>query len=169
MSKESACRIICTGTLENGGMARPFPLCLYKRVATGRRCLFIISVGAGKFLGCEGFCRISQNLPETFFVQLLPTNFLPQRSFWCYLQKRSSCVFMQTLGAIFWSQITLGAIFAQIFSKSKLFGARLQSLHPISNTTAFLNIIIGMGVRRGGGKTGICLPPWKFGLRAKDF
>jgi len=40
---------------------------------------------------------------------------------------------MQTLGAIFWSQTTLGAIFtrifrafAQIFSKSKLLGVRLQ-------------------------------------------
>jgi len=60
---------------------------------------------------------------------------------------------MQILGAIFWSQTTLGAIFtrifrafAQIFSKPKLLEVRLQPLHPhtpTSNNTAFHNSIIG--------------------------
>jgi len=49
----------------------------------------------------------------------------------------SSCVFLQTLGANFWSQATLGAIltrnfkdFVQIFSKSKLMGVLFHPLHP---------------------------------------
>jgi len=33
-----------------------FTLCSFKREATGRMCLFIIGVGAGKFVACEGFC-----------------------------------------------------------------------------------------------------------------
>jgi len=67
--------------------------------------------------------------------------------FWCDLQKRSPCVFLQTLGAIFWSQTTLGAIFtrifrdfAQIFRKSKLLGGACTHT---SNTTAFHNNIVG--------------------------
>ena len=78
------------------------------------------------------FCPNFPNLPGKLFVHLLPINFLPQRSwrlFWCDLQKRSSCVFLQTWGAIFWSQTTMGAIVAQIskdvvqiFSKSNLWG-----------------------------------------------
>ena len=106
-----------------------------------RRRLFIIGVGAGKFSVCEGFCSDFPKLAEKVFVQLLPLNFLLQRSwrplFGVTSKKRSSCVFMQTLGAIFWSQTTLGDIFtrifrafAQIFSKSKLLGLRLQPLHP---------------------------------------
>jgi len=55
---------------------------------------------------------------------------------------RSSFVFWQTLGAIFSSQTTLGAIFAwifrnfaQIFNKSKLLGVRLHPCYPGSYTT----------------------------------
>jgi len=35
--------------------------------------------------------------------------------FWCDLRKKDSCVFLPTLGTIFWSQTTLRAIFALIF------------------------------------------------------
>jgi len=113
-----------------------------------RRCLFIIGVAAGKILGGRMiFSRISPKLPEKFFVQLLPTKFLPQRSlktlFWCDLQKRSSCVFLQTFGAIFWSQATFGGILTQIFSKSNLWGCACAHCTSTSNTTAFHNSVIG--------------------------
>jgi len=45
-----------------------------------RRRLFIIGVGAGKFSVCEGFCSDFPKLAEKVFVQLLPLNFLLQRS-----------------------------------------------------------------------------------------
>jgi len=51
------------------------------------------------------FPEFPQTSPKSFFVKLLPTKFLLQRSFktffWCGLQKSSSCVFLQTLGAIY--------------------------------------------------------------------
>jgi len=56
------------------------PSALSKGGQGGRRCLFIIGAGAGKFLGAKDSSRISPILPEKFFVQLLPTNFLSQRS-----------------------------------------------------------------------------------------
>jgi len=47
----------------------------------------------------------------TFAYKLFPTNIM-KTIFWCDLPKiRSSCVFLQTLGAIVWSQTTLRAIF----------------------------------------------------------
>ena len=74
-------------------------------------------------------------MPEKFFVQLLPTKFLSPTKiiktfFWCDLQKQSSCVFLQTLGAIFGSQATLGGIFTQIFSKLNVLEMCLHPLHP---------------------------------------
>jgi len=51
---------------------------LSKEGQRGRRCLFIIGVGTGKFLGCEGFFPNFPKLAQKVFVQLLPTNFLPQ-------------------------------------------------------------------------------------------
>ena len=57
-------------------------------------------------------------------VRLLPKNFLPQRLLRSFFgvtsKKRFSFVFLQTLGAIFWSQTTLGAFlsrFSEILSK----------------------------------------------------
>jgi len=39
-----------------------------------------IGVGVGKFMGVKRiFARIFPNLPEKYFVRLLPANFLPQR------------------------------------------------------------------------------------------
>jgi len=121
---------------------------LLKGEQRGRRCLFIIGLGTGKFLVWRRiFARICPNFHEKFFVQLLPTNSLPRRSrrpFWYDLQKRSSCDFLQTLG----SQARLSAIFtrifrdvSQIFSKSKLLGCA-WSPSPTS-TTVFHNSIIG--------------------------
>jgi len=46
------------------------PSALSKEWQRERRCLFIISVGAGKFWKCEGFCPILPKLAEKFFVQL---------------------------------------------------------------------------------------------------
>ena len=70
-------------------------------------------------------------------MRLLSTNFLPQRSrrpfYDVTSKKRSSCVFVQTLGAIFWRQTTLGAIFARIFRdfrQFKTFEDVVATLHP---------------------------------------
>jgi len=67
--------------------------------------LFITGVGAGKFLRVQRiFDRIFPNLTETFCehfaYKFYPTKIM-KSFFWCELQKRSSCVFMQTLGVIF--------------------------------------------------------------------
>jgi len=40
------------------------------------RCLSIICVRAGKFVGCEGFLPEFPQIPRKVIVQLLPTNFL---------------------------------------------------------------------------------------------
>jgi len=84
-----------------------------------RRSYFIMGVGAGKFLGCEGFCPNFTKLTRKVFCATFACTFSPTKiikiSFWCNLQKKSSCVFMQTLGAIFWSQTTLGANFSRLF------------------------------------------------------
>jgi len=122
---------------------RLFSLCPFKReemrveVPFQYRCRSRQIFGGTKF-----FFRISPNFPEKFFVQLFTSKFLLQRSLrplWCDLQKSSSCVFLQTLVAIFWSQVILGGIFTQIFSKSKLLGWACTHCIPTSNTTAFHN------------------------------
>jgi len=55
-------------------------LCPFKRGQRGWKCLFIVGVGAGKFLGCEGFLPEFPQIPRNVFVQLLPSNFVPERS-----------------------------------------------------------------------------------------
>jgi len=55
-------------------------LCPFKRGQRGWRCLFIIGVRAGKFLGCEGFLPKFSQIPRKVFMQLLPTDFLPEIS-----------------------------------------------------------------------------------------
>jgi len=58
-------------------MARAFPLCPFKRVATGaevpfhHRCRSRQIFGVGRILP-----DFPKNLPEKFFVQLLPTHIL---------------------------------------------------------------------------------------------
>jgi len=125
-------------------------LCLFqKRNNGGGGAFFIIGLGAGTFLGLwRIFARIFPNFPEKCFVQLFPTNFLHKDHydlFWCGLQNRSSCVFLQTLGTVFWSQATLGTIFtriirdvAKIFSKSKLLGVCLHPQPPPPTPLIFI-------------------------------
>ena len=62
------------GTSRHGGGIHPSVL---SKEEQRRRCLFIIGLGAGTFLGLRRiFARISPNFPEKGFVQLFPTNFL---------------------------------------------------------------------------------------------
>jgi len=71
-----------------------------------------MGVERGKFLRVRRiFDRISPNRPERFAYKFSPPKIL-KIFFRCGLQKRSSCVFLQTLGAIF-AQILKD--FAQIF------------------------------------------------------
>ena len=95
-------------------------------------------VGAGKFLGERRiFAQISPNLPKKFSLHLLPTNFLPQRTWIPVIgvtsKKGLNCIFLQKLGAIFaqsfrdFTQIFRS--FAQIFNKSKLLGVCLHTRH----------------------------------------
>ena len=62
----------------------------------------------------KDFSRISPKLARKVVVRLLPTIFLPQRSWRPLLvwppENRFLFVFLQMLGAISWSQTTLGAI-----------------------------------------------------------
>ena len=128
---------------------RHFPFYPFKWGATGSEVPFHHRCRSRQILGCEGFWP---NFPKlalkvycaTFAYKFSPTKIM-KTSFWCNLQKRSSCVFIKTLGAIFWSQTTLGAFFtrtfrasAQIFSKSKLLVVRLQPLQP--STVLFLPV-----------------------------
>jgi len=57
------------------------------------------------FGGAKDCCPNIPKLAQKAFVGLLPTTFLPQRSWRSFLcmasKKRSSCVFLETLGAIF--------------------------------------------------------------------
>ena len=126
------------GRWRHGGGIQPSVLS--KREQRRRRCLFIIGLGAGKFLVWRKiFARISPNFHEkflcNFYLQML-SHEDHEDLFWCDLQKRSSCDFLQTLGAIFLSPARLGVIstifrdVSQIFSKSKLLGV---SLTPTSN------------------------------------
>jgi len=108
------------------------------------------------FGGAKDFCPNFPKLPKKLSCNIC-------RPFsWCDLQKWSALVFLQTLGAIFRSQTTLGAIFAQIFSdfvrifrdfvqifrdfarifdKSKILGVRLHPLHtvPLYNIATLCN------------------------------
>ena len=134
-------RVNAQGRRKMEAWRRHSSLCPFKRGATGRRCLFIIGLTAGKILVWRRiFARISPNFHEKFFVQLLPTNSLPRRSwrpFVVWPPKKVFMWFSAKLGRLFWSQARLGAIFtrifgdvSQIFSKSKHLGVRLN---PTSN------------------------------------
>ena len=118
--------------------------------------------GASKFLGVRKlFPEFYQTCPKhfcaTFAYKFSPTKIM-KTFFGVTSKNRFSCVFLQTLGAIFWSATQLGAIFArifrdfaqtfrdfvrifkdvakifryfaQIFNESKLLGLCLQPPHP---------------------------------------
>jgi len=75
--KESACKIICTGTPEGGGMAGAFIPLSFQKGSNGGD----FSSSVEQICGVvKDFCRISPNFTEKFFVQLLPSHSLPQRS-----------------------------------------------------------------------------------------
>jgi len=137
-SKESACRIICTGTPENGGIAGHFPLCPFKKGGNGGGGAFSSKLyEQTHFGGCDFLPACPQSCPKSHLCNFCLQFFSHkdhQDLFWCDLQNRPSYVFLQTLGAIFWSEATLDVIFTrifrdftQIFNKSKLLGVRL---HP---------------------------------------
>jgi len=102
----------------------------------------VIGVGAGKRLGVRRiFVSISPNLPEKFLCDVCLQIFSHRDHEDLFLvwppTERGSCVFLQMLRAIFWSQTTLGAIFARIFWdfcpdfwQIKTFGGALSHLHP---------------------------------------
>jgi len=79
-------------------------------------------VGAGNFwVEQRIFARISPSLPEKFFCDVCLQIFSHndhEDFFDVTPEKRSSCVFLQTVSANFWSQTTLGAIFVRIFRNS---------------------------------------------------
>jgi len=76
------CRLMCTGTPEDGGMAGAFiPLSFQKGSNGGGQMPFHYKLGAWEFLVWRMiFSRISPNFHEKFFVQLLSTSSLPRRS-----------------------------------------------------------------------------------------
>jgi len=147
---KSACRIICIDSPENGGMAGPSLLWPFKRGATGPEVTFIIGVEAGKLLGCKILPEFPQTCPKsfcpTFAYKFWPTKIM-KTSFWYNLQNKVSCVFMQTLGAIFLSQTTLGAIstrifraFAQIFRNQDFWGCACNPCPPPPTPLLFITV-----------------------------
>jgi len=123
------------------------PLSFLKVGQWDRRCLFISGVAAGEILGGRRiFSRIFLNLPEKFFLQLLPTKFLPQRSlktfFWCGLQKGLHVFFCKPW-APFLKSSNFWHMFTQIFRKSNLLWCAYTHCTPTSNTTALHNSVIG--------------------------
>jgi len=126
--------MICTETPENGGMAGAFTPLSFRKGTTGAELPFHRCRSRQILAVQKMFARISPNLPVNFLcnfsLQIL-SHKDHEDLFWCDLQKRSSCVFMQTLGAIFWSQATLGAIFLDFqgffpdFHQIKAYGGAL--------------------------------------------
>jgi len=122
-----------------------FLLYPFKRGATGAEVPFHHRCTSRQIFGVRRLCP---NVPK--LAQLLPTNLLPQRSwrplFGVTSKKRSLCVFMQTLGAIFLSQTAL-ALFLPGFSGLLPRFSAIQNFWecacnpctPTSNTTAFRN------------------------------
>jgi len=97
---------------------------LSKGEQRGRRCLFIIGLGAGKFFVWRRiFARISPNFHEKLFVQLLPTNSLPRRSWRPFLVWLPKKVFM-------WFSANLGRHFLKPSKVGRHFHAGFQGCFP---------------------------------------
>ena len=103
-------------------------------------CDFVLSsigVGAGKFLGCEGFLpEFPQTYPKSF-CEIFAYKFSLQWSwrpiFGMTSKQRYSRVFLHTLCAIFWNQTRLGAIFARLLELCpdfQGFCSDFQELYP---------------------------------------
>jgi len=68
---KSARRTICTGTPENGDMARAFPFCPFKRMAMGAEVPFHHRARSKQILGVRRILPESpQTCPLSYFVQL---------------------------------------------------------------------------------------------------
>jgi len=66
------------------------------------------------FVRAKDFCPKTPKLSEKFCATFANRIFPIKNLFWCDLQKKDSSAFLQTLRIIFWSQTTLGTIFARI-------------------------------------------------------
>jgi len=114
-------------------MAGDFPRCPFKSEAIGSEVPLDRWCSSRQIFerGEGSFPEFSQTCPKRFLCNF-SLQILSHKDdltfFWCDLQKGSSCVFLQTLGAIFLSQLTFGGIFTQIFSKSNLLGLRFPHL-----------------------------------------
>ena len=60
-----------------------------------------ISVGAGKFWVCEGFFPEDPKLVRNVLCDFCQQIFSRKEPFWCDLQKKDSCRFLQTLAPFF--------------------------------------------------------------------
>ena len=150
-SKENACRIICTGTLETGGMARPFPLCPFKRVSTGWRCLFIIRVQEQAiFWGTKVFAEFPKTCPKSFVCKVC-LQISPHKDHFGVTSKKGLHVFLCKLWAPFseakqcWAPFLPGysGLLPRFSANQNFLGYACNPCTPISNTTAFHNSIIG--------------------------
>jgi len=56
-----------------------FPSALSEEGKRGRKCLFIIGVGAGKFSGCEGFCPNFPTIARKVFCATFAYKFSPTK------------------------------------------------------------------------------------------
>ena len=122
---------------------------LSKREQGERRWFLIISSGAGKFLGLRRiFARISPDFPEKFFVKLLQTNSLPQRSVRPFLvlpSKKVLMCFSANLGRHFLKSSNVGSHyyanhqgFYPDFQQIKTFGGALVS--PPATRLLFITV-----------------------------
>jgi len=122
-------------------MAGAFTTLLFQKGAMEAKASFHHRGRSRQIFGsAKDFCPNSRNLPEKSYVQFclqIFSNKDHKDLVWCDLKKWSSCVFLQTLGIIFWSQTTLGAIytrifmdFSQVFRKIKLLGVAIAPPQP---------------------------------------
>ena len=142
------CRILCTGSSENGGIARAasvllsfqkhlsfWPSVLSKEGKRGRRCLFIIGVGVGKFLWCKEFCPNFPKLARKVFCETFTYKFSSTRSWtplFGNLQKKVCMCFYVNLGCHFLKSNNVGRhfypdfqAFCQDFQQIRTFGGAL--------------------------------------------
>jgi len=133
------------------------PSALSKEWQRERKCLFIIGVGAGKFLGCEGFFPNFPKLARKVFCETFADIFSPTEIMKTYfrrnLQNKVFMCFYANLGHHFLKSINVGRnlypdfLFVKLlirFSANQNFwGCACNPCIPISNTTAFHDSITG--------------------------
>jgi len=127
---------------------------LSKEGQRGRRCVFIIGIGAGKILVCAGFCLNFPKLARKVFCGTFAYKFsstkIMKTSFWCNLQKQILMCFYANLGRHFLKSNNVGHHFPGFsgllprFSANQNFlGCACNPCTTTSNTTTFHNSIIG--------------------------